>query len=102
MRVTVQPNDRGYDARVDISRSRIWLDGKPIEGAITADTEEGMALVFAVNAEGHTYIDPNDPDEWATTILRGRVRIERWCWLDDKPTIAETRTGSDFSVHLRF
>lgn len=102
MRVTVRENDPGYDRLLDITRSRVWLDGIEVKGAITADTDEGTVVMFAIDAKGHCYEDPAHPDEFATSIQHGRVRIERWFLGDTKPTITETKTGPDLAAHLRF
>lgn len=66
MRVSIVEGDVGYV--VDPYSYRVTVDGKLVDGAVTADEETGEVYAW-------------DQDAWPQPVTRrilGKVRIERW------------------------
>jgi hypothetical protein len=79
MRISVDPSDRGYS---DFARgSQVYIDGKMVKGAITADEEHGFAYVHATDADGHYMLNEAKDDTLKAHIF-GAVRIDLppWFW----------------------
>lgn len=77
MRVSVDPNDAGYPrwrfALLENRRTVVFLDDAEIKGVTTADEEEGLAIVLALDAAGQLIIEDG---AIKMETRRGRVRIE--------------------------
>jgi hypothetical protein len=53
MRISTQKSDPGYDPEIHLNQKlEIFVDGKKIETAVTADTDEGFVLCYGRNAKG--------------------------------------------------
>lgn len=73
MRLSVDKDDPGYG---ETSRVKILVNGVDVtKRCYTADEEEGKAYCFKHNAEGHVYVEPNNPPQAAQEILEGKVEI---------------------------
>lgn len=73
MRLSVIPNDPGYDMRRAIKASA-FLDGEKLSGCVTADEDMGYVDVFKLESNGNISI--NKTERKAITIRRyGEVII---------------------------
>lgn len=73
MRLSVVLGDPGYQPQHISGRARVTLNGQELRECITADEEEGMALVYRRDANNRLV---SVCGELVTETLRGVVRIE--------------------------
>lgn len=72
MRLSAYKTDRGYSA--EAHRYEVLLDGVPLPDCMTADEEQGVAVVFMRDADGNLM---HDGARMRTKARFGRVTIRR-------------------------
>jgi hypothetical protein len=73
-RLSVDKSDPGYSA--DIVRYQPYLNGFRSKWVVTADEEQGYALLYATDDAGRAVIDPNTR-RVVTEEFHGLVRLKR-------------------------
>lgn len=77
MRISIDKRDPGYVVGAERWSLEITLDGKPVPGCITADSDRGEIVVNRL-LDGMTWASimiPADQTEPPTYLYRGTVKI---------------------------
>ena len=76
MRASCRKDDSGYTPKtLDLV---VLVDDIDVTNrCFTADEESGEAFCYTYNKEGKFFLDPENPDEIKTEIMRGKVEIKK-------------------------
>lgn len=83
-------------AGIDICDIKVFLDGKQEHACVVADSDVGLVIRWAKDANGQFREDANG--EIAKELVYGNVEIR----LPGTPVAAMPDETADFSQHLRF
>ena len=77
MRISVDSTDAGHKnwRQRMAGHVHVFLNGKAIKGAITADDDSGEVIIYARSPDGSVTVN-HDLNEVMRETLRGEVRIE--------------------------
>lgn len=81
MRLSIYKDDLGYphdDPDLLVGGCKIFLDGKEITHAVTADEELGLIVAYiAKDHPDYNWEEIKKGGEWPTETLKGKVEIRK-------------------------